>query len=518
MSARKSWDSLQDRWAAGEALTAEEERRRREGAARDPLAARELELFAELATRLDRQDESAPNVALTLAGARGVKLRVLGPDSVDAPPAATKGTRRLAVAGAGVAVLAAAGFAVVQRDASRTAPSVAVSPAARPVATPAPARSELVFASGDVRVGGSSAVIGKQTLAAGTTVETAQGRACLTIDPAVDVCLDAESSVVLEDLAENAVRVRVTRGTAVTALAPRKPGHRFSLIGGDVVATAHGTVFALELEPARRTTRVTVVEGTVEVARGTGSTTMLGAHSSLGVGAQTGVIAVSRNEEARLHALISPRSLWQGENLGVLEVAEARRGERAVIDEHGPFELPVRLFVATGRHRVALRAEQRPETAVDVDVEAGTARRIGAAEIDETATTATATSAPPPAKALLDRARERLKAGDPRGARALYREIRRAHPGSSEATTVLVTLGKLELELGAADRALAAFDAYVEHGGALVPEALSGRIRALRALGRRAEERRAIEQYLARYPTGLEAPALKKRLATLTSE
>jgi hypothetical protein len=245
---------------------------------------------------------------------------------------------------------------------------------------------------------------------------------------------------------------------------------------------------------------------------------MVGAHSSLGVGAQTeGVVAVSRSDEARLHALISPRSLWQGGNLGVLEIAEARRGERAMIDEHGPFDLPVRLFVATGRHRVALRAEQRTETAVNVDVEAGSARRIVAADIDETETSPTGSS-PPTAKALLDRARERLAAGDQRGARALYREIRRAHPGSSEATTVLVTLGRLELELGSADRALAAFDAYAEHGGALMPEALSGRIRALRALGRRAEERSSIEQYLARYPTGLEAPALKKRLATLTSE
>jgi len=197
-------------------------------------------------------------------------------------------------------------------------------------------------------------------------------------------------------------------------------------------------------------------------------------------------------------------------------VGEAQHGERVVIDEQGPFELPVRLFVATGRHRVGLRAEQRAEASVDVDVDAGTARRLATAEIDETAVS-NAGSAPPTAKALLDGARQRLAAGDPRGARGLYRELRRAYPGSSEAATVLVTLGKLELELGSADRALSAFDAYVEHGGALVPEALSGRIRALRALGKPAEERRAIEQYLTRYPAGFEAPALKQRLATLTS-
>jgi hypothetical protein len=518
MSARDSWDSVQNRWAAGEALSVEEERRRKQGSLEDPLAVRELALFAELSGRLEQKDDMASNVALTLAGARGVKLRVLGPDSVDVPPRAVLTKRRIALgASVGVVALAATVAVLVGRREAPASPPIAVVAKQAPAAAPATvSRSELVFASGDVRVRGASAVVGKQTLVAGTEVATARGRACLTIDPAVDVCLDAESSVMLEDLAETSVRVRITRGTAVAALAPRKPGHRFALVGGDVLATAHGTVFALELEPGGA--RVTVVEGSVAVGRASEKPRVVGAHSSLGVGSQLeDIAAVGRSDEARLHALLAPRELWQGGNLGVLEIAEARSGERAVIDEHGPFELPLRLFVATGRHRVGLRAEQRPEAAVDVDVDAGAARRVSAAEIDGAAASTVSSAPLPDAKTLLDRARQRLSAGDPRAARDLYREIRRAYPGSSEATTVLVTLGTLELELGGAVRALAAFDAYVEHGGALVPEALSGRIRALRSLGRRAEERRAIEQYLSRYPTGLEAPALKQRLATLTS-
>jgi TolA-binding protein len=199
----------------------------------------------------------------------------------------------------------------------------------------------------------------------------------------------------------------------------------------------------------------------------------------------------------------------------VLEISRTLGGERAVIDQHGPFELPLRLLLATGRHRVGLRAEQKAEASVEVDVEAGATRTLAEAEV--ASATASRAEASPTAKALLDRARQRLAAGDPRAARNLYRELRRAYPGSSEAATVLVTLGKLELELGAPERALAAFDAYTDHGGALVPEAMSGRIRALRALGRHGDERRAIEQYLARYPTGFEASALRKRLSTLTS-
>ena len=81
-----------------------------------------------------------------------------------------------------------------------------------------------------------------------------------------------------------------------------------------------------------------------------------------------------------------------------------------------------------------------------------------------------------------------------------------------------MTVGKLELRQGAPSRALAAFDDYLARGGPLRPEALAGRIRALRALGRTADERRAIEGYLKSYPTGFEAITLKKRLSVLSSQ
>jgi len=519
MSDPPTFDSLQNRIARGEELSAEEERLRLAAGETDPLARRELELFAELRGRLDEPDGALPNVALALAGARGVKLRVLGPDSTPVTGATRlRGRRGLALAAGSVTLLAAAGAWFLVRGTDSAPPTVArsaISPPPERAAAPTISRSELVFVSGDVRSGGGQAAIGQHPLATGARVTTAEGRACLTVDPGIDVCLGPESEVLLESLDEAAVRVRVQRGTAVAALSPRVHGHRFSLLAGDVVATARGTVFAVDLEPAGAPARVTVVEGKVAVRRGAGSETEVGAHSSLSVGdgAVGAPAAVGRTEEARLHSLLSPRELWQGNNLGVLEIGQATEGDRVLIDEHGPFELPLSLFVSTGRHRVALRgAERDGELGANVDVEAGAARRLSVAELGGPRASAALT-----AKDLLVQARKKLSAGDPRGALTLYRELRRAHPRSSEATTVLVTLGKLELDLGAPERALPAFDTYLERGGPLVPEALSGRVRALRALGRADEERRAIEQYLARFPTGFEAPSLKKRLATLSS-
>jgi hypothetical protein len=148
---------------------------------------------------------------------------------------------------------------------------------------------------------------------------------------------------------------------------------------------------------------------------------------------------------------------------------------------------------------------------MDVSVESGAFRRLVSGDLAVRSEPEHA----PSAGSLLGLARKRLSEDNPRAALAVYLELRRTFPSSPEASTVLVTLGKLELDLGAPERALAAFDAYAMRGGPLGPEALSGRVRALRALGRTSEERRAIEEYLTRHPTGFEAPAMKKRLSTL---
>jgi tetratricopeptide (TPR) repeat protein len=115
---------------------------------------------------------------------------------------------------------------------------------------------------------------------------------------------------------------------------------------------------------------------------------------------------------------------------------------------------------------------------------------------------------------LFAAARKQAGLGHTRVARALYRELLARYPGPGTAA-VQVVLGNLEMELGAPDRALAAFEGYLRVGGAIEPEALQGKVRALRALGRTAEESATIRTYLARYPSGFHAPTLKKRLQDL---
>ncbi len=518
MSNKRDWEALQERWVQGDALSQDEETARK--TVKDPGSQRELAFFDALRAEAPKlsEFETAQVVKRVLLAASGSRLRLVDAKApqLSAPPRRSLFPRialglGLVLAGA---ALGTAGFTLSAR--SRQTPKLAaskVAPSSATRATGSVARTELVFASGDVRADGHPVSAGKQLLARGQRVSTGLGQACLTIDPAIDVCLAAATEVELESLDDAALRLRVLRGTAVAELAPRHANQTFSLLAGDAIATARGTAFAIDFAPADHVSRITVIEGKVEVTA-RGQSTLIPTHASLDFGESLGAHSlVGRSEEARLWSLLEPRKLWAAAALGVLAVEAGQSPARASVDDLGPFELPLSVFVEPRRHHVVLHGGAQ-ESPFDPEVASGAVYTLRAP--DPRTSAGHGASEDDSAALLLARARERLRQKDPRGALGLYERLRARHPASPEATTVLVTLGKLELEVGTPARALAAFDSYLRHDGPLAPEALMGRIRALRALGRQTAERDAIHAYLARYPHGFDAPALSKRLATLS--
>jgi hypothetical protein len=107
---------------------------------------------------------------------------------------------------------------------------------------------------------------------------------------------------------------------------------------------------------------------------------------------------------------------------------------------------------------------------------------------------------------------EALPAGQK--AAALYRAVYAGGPRTPEGRAALVSLGDLLLsDLGDPNGALAAFDEYLSRrGGDLTRRAAYGRIRALRALGRDADERAAAHVFLARYRSGPDADVVRSAL------
>jgi tetratricopeptide (TPR) repeat protein len=111
-------------------------------------------------------------------------------------------------------------------------------------------------------------------------------------------------------------------------------------------------------------------------------------------------------------------------------------------------------------------------------------------------------------------------AGELRAAAARYEQLERRYPESPEATVSLVSAGDLLARLGEPAGALERFDRYLARNarGSLAPEALFGRARCLRALGRPHEEADAWRGLLARFPGSLYDRSARRRLDEMRAD
>lgn len=137
---------------------------------------------------------------------------------------------------------------------------------------------------------------------------------------------------------------------------------------------------------------------------------------------------------------------------------------------------------------------------------------------------APATSASPAASAspavsaadLFRAALEARREGELERAFELHGRLQREFPSSEQAVLSRMTYATLLLDLGNAAAALVEFDWYLAgHSRPLAAEALVGRARALRRLGRTAEETRAWIEVKQKYPGSIYARRADERLSEL---
>ncbi len=118
------------------------------------------------------------------------------------------------------------------------------------------------------------------------------------------------------------------------------------------------------------------------------------------------------------------------------------------------------------------------------------------------------------ASELFSRANAMRAAGQTKEALAVYRQLDTSFPSSAEGMLSNVMVGRLLLNSGQAGAAAEAFGRYLAKspGGRLAEEALQGRAFALRALGRKAEERAVWATLLERFPNSAYAESARARL------
>lgn len=121
------------------------------------------------------------------------------------------------------------------------------------------------------------------------------------------------------------------------------------------------------------------------------------------------------------------------------------------------------------------------------------------------------------AQSLFREANQARRSGDVARAVKLYQQLQRQFATTPEAQLSFVSLGRLLLESGSSAAALSQFDRYLGSGStkSLAAEALYGRGRALKALGRQGDEAENWQRLLSSYPKSPYSGEARARLQTL---
>jgi hypothetical protein len=410
-------------------------------------------------------------------------------------------------------------------------------------------RIELVYLSGQVSVDGKPVSSSSRLLREGDVLAVERGSACIAMDPEIDVCASSGTRLQLTNTRTAARRLDLLQGKVAVQLAPQPEGHKLSIVSEGVWSTAIGTAFTVQ-RGEDRGVQTTVLNGKVRVGESDAQSKLVAAHQRARVAQRAGarqpeVAAISRNDESPEWAMLGPAKLWNAAVAATIEIAGAPAGAYVTLDGQSIGMAPLSTLVPVGVHRVEVRVGSEAMWSRQIALLAGERQKISLDGVElsakSVAPVVTTTDAPafeaqpaktaartkltaakranasPSSSELLREAHRLLRDGERDGAASKYAELIREYPASSEARSSLLSLAELELEhLGNAAAALQLAERYLAGGaGTLAPEARETRVRALRSLDRRGEERAAIEEYLKAYPESLRAASLEKRLAEL---
>ncbi|MFZ5895370.1 MAG: PEGA domain-containing protein [Myxococcota bacterium] len=500
------WASLADQDALGEVLSVADARFLRDHAQHCGFCRAESRAYDSLAGALRDETKLTEPFALLDAGRVGWRERF--------------GARSARVKWLATGLAAAAALALI--------PAVkrALAPTSAAIASAAPSAATLVLRAGQANVNGGASRVGEQ-LAPGNRVDVEHGRACAGFEPGVWACLGDRSSVEVGALGEHR-SLKLLRGRVLARLEPQPAGRTFAVEAVRVSVLAKGTLFAVELDA--QDTLVRLYEGSVQLRAVDGRELTLRAPAAARVGAQIEARLLPDRAPPQDQELIALSRIGAKSADSRLAVTSLPAGAQVSLDGTVLGPAPISALVPNGAVRLGVelggyapvteRITLSPASSTTRDYELSALEGAAANEVNSrlpTPRAGTEAAGESVARAtpaeLLTRARSARAAGRYADAARQYRQLLQVFPQSDEARVSLVSLGELSLsELGDARAALQSFDAYLKHGGGLTQEARYGRIRALGRLGRRGEERSAIESFLNDYPKSVQAASLRAKL------
>jgi hypothetical protein len=532
------WEDIVEREMLGEQLSRDDEEFRASFEAEHPEQAHESNAWAGLLTSMREEGTAEGRAAMDALAQRVLVQRDLERDVVRPLRAPEKRTRPTAAIVATLAAAAAIAAIVVDRfdsnnetvvaDRERAAPKPTPEPTPPPIpeqaTLPAPSMADagvLALAGEGLLVDGGMAVAGAEIRPgqrldfggpdqAATTTQGAD--ACVVYDaPWITACFSRGSAVTFStQAAVGERRLELERGRVLVTLDELPAGERFSVSTSKGTVAAVGTSFEVWIDE-HGTVRASVLDGAVQVddstsdprILGTGETTVLGSERIDRFGADA--LAWSRG-----HVQLS--SIWRDAARGVLIVRPADDAELSplTVDALPLGPAPVSLLASGGEHLLARAGTPR---SVPVDIEPGGTHEITLE--GDVEPRAKKPASKPTVKQLLAKISDARRAGRYKDAATTLEKLVRLYPGPDAQNARVELADLLRSKLGQPGRALKLYDAYLDRGGALSLEARYGRIRAFQGLGQSANERRAIEGFLAKHPKDWRSAGLRERAAGL---
>jgi len=434
---------------------------------------------------------------------------------------------RMKLAGLAAALAMAAAVALVIAVATQQGRDDPADADAVPAMAPA-LEGRIVLVAGDADAT-DPALVGDR-VKPGRRLTCGASKTVLSLPTGITVSLAPGSRASTRRLDGDALQLELHEGSLLAAATPGRSGPPFEVFTRSGVITVTGTVLAVE--DSGRDVEVRVIRGRVMVDDGVGRKPRPLGPAEATVLGRPAVRTASPEETAAVWREISSFDLLDPGAGGVVDVSSIPAGAEVTIDGVSLGRTPVVAAVRAGHRRLELNLAGRVPVREFVDVSDGetlarafdlqtTGPEIATAASDAgveiVGASVPAAAAGGPADVLV-RAQELRAARDWAGAARAYRELIRRFAGSAEANSATVSLAQIELgKLGKPGKALDRFDAYLSRhpAGPLALEALFGRARALRALGRTGEEREALERFVARFPNALQAQEARQRLAAI---
>ncbi len=406
------------------------------------------------------------------------------------------------------------------------------------VLTPAPQPkaqlgSQFVLLFGDVTVGTQPAVIG-DSLMPGDRIETSDGRAIVHLPNKIAMSLGPKTHLKLEKGENSAMEVVLDKGqihVSVTPLSKRPP---FYVVTHKGRVKVTGTVFSVDAD--NQAVEVRVLKGEVEISDRKGRQRRLGTGSGTSLGSPK-MWTLSKEEEAPLRENIRAFELLGSKDSTKVEIQSNPAGATVVVDSVLLGQTPLHVAIRPGYREFALAINNQQSVRELIGLNSGahlsrvfnlakTTTKTDGDDNDAQSAPgkgslggkASKTTTGPFARKLLSKAQERRAVRDWSGAAREYQTLILRYPNSAEARASLISLGQIQLEkLGHPNLALRQFDDYLFSikKGPLAREALLGKARALKALGQREAEKKALRLFLERYPLAIQAAEVRQRLTAL---